>query len=183
MRNNAAHRNFAIRRMSRERGASLLEGIAYLGIAALVILGAVSLLSGAFGSAQANRANEQLLSLRTTVRKLYANQTYPAAIVPTLITARGVPSTLVVDTTNNTISNGWGGAVTIVGNAGASGANSFTITFNAVPQDACLSMLSGTTGWTQALVGTTSLTTFPITTAAAAGACAAGNNVVAFTAS
>ncbi|MBC7413962.1 MAG: pilus assembly protein, partial [Herminiimonas sp.] len=47
-------RNYRVNE-SRQRGASLLEGIAYLGIAAIVILGAVSLLTGAFGSAQSNR--------------------------------------------------------------------------------------------------------------------------------
>jgi hypothetical protein len=165
-----------------QRGASLLEGIAYLGIAAIVILGAVSLLTTAFGTAQSNRGSEQIISLRTAVRKLYPGQIYPAAIVPTLITVKGVPATLVVDTTNNTITNGWGGSVTIAGNGGTGGVNNFTITFAQVPQDACISMLAGATGWTQAAVGSTTITTFPISTASAAAACSGSTNSVAMTA-
>ena len=51
-----------------QRGASLLEAIAYLGIAAVVVLGAVSLLNGAFGSAKSNQTNEEVVALRTPVR-------------------------------------------------------------------------------------------------------------------
>ena len=58
-------------RLARQRGASLLEGIAYLGIAAIVVLGAVSLLTGAFGSAKANQTTEEVVAIRTSVRKLY----------------------------------------------------------------------------------------------------------------
>jgi type II secretory pathway pseudopilin PulG len=176
-------RTITIRPLSLQRGASLLEGIAYLGIAAIVILGAVSLLTTAFGTAQSNRANEEVISLRTAARKLYTGQTYPAAMVPTMIAAKAVPATLVIDTANNTITNTWNGAVTIAGSAGAGGVNNFTITYNSVPQDACVSMLSGATGWTQVTVGTTNITTFPVPANSASNACSAATNTVAMIAS
>ena len=47
MKHTVIHRRIAVT-YRHQRGASLLEGIAYLGIAAIVILGAVSLLTGAF---------------------------------------------------------------------------------------------------------------------------------------
>ncbi|MEA3119675.1 MAG: hypothetical protein QOI13_2945, partial [Paraburkholderia sp.] len=65
------------RRPSRhaQRGASLLEAIAYLGIAAIVVIGAVALLNGAFNSAGTNELAEQVNSIQTGVKKLYMGQT------------------------------------------------------------------------------------------------------------
>src|SRR5450830_402800 len=119
----------------RQRGASLLEGIAYLGIAAIVVLGAISLLTGAFSSAKSNQATEEVIGLRTAVRKLYMGQTYPTAnIVATLITAKATPGTLASDG-STTLKNSWGGTVAIAGSG-----TGFTITYPSVPKDVCVSM-------------------------------------------
>jgi type II secretory pathway pseudopilin PulG len=163
-----------VSRHSRQRGASLLEGLAYLGIAAIVILGAVSLLGGAFGNAQSNQASQEIVSLRTAARKLFASQTFPAGagvVGQNLITARAVPGTLTINGTNMT--NAWGGAVTVTGNGGAGGTNQFTIAYANVPQDVCINIVSGATGWTQISRAGNDITTFPVTTAAASTACAA----------
>lgn len=172
----------------RQRGASLLEGIAYLGIAAIVILGAVSLLTSAFGNAQANRATEEVVSLRTAVRKLYVGQAYPAAgIVGVLINAGAVPSTLT--TTAGAVTNSWGGAVTVVGSGAGAAQNNFVITYNGVPAAECVNMLSGANGWTRVAANgtvaadiTVAASPFPVTAGAASAACNAVANVVTFTA-
>jgi hypothetical protein len=169
----------------RQRGASLLEGIAYLGIAAIVILGAVSLLTSAFGNAQSNRATEEIIALRTAARKLYVGQTYPTAagaMNTSLIAAHAVPATLTAPPAGSAITNSWGGAVTVQGNA----AGGFTITYNNVPQAECIGILSGANGWTNAGVGTNAwdTTATPLTAGNATTACAASTgNVVTFTVS
>jgi type II secretory pathway pseudopilin PulG len=164
-----------VSRPFRQRGASLLEGLAYLGIAAIVILGAVSLLSGAFGNAQANQANQEIVSLRTAARKLFASQTYPGGngvLGQNLVTARAVPGTLTINGINMT--NAWGGAVTVTGNGGAGGANQFTIAYASVPEDVCINIVSGATGWTQInRGGNNAIIAFPVTTAVASATCAA----------
>lgn len=166
-------------KLARQRGASLLEGIAYLGIAAIVVIGAVSLLTGAFSSAKSNQATEEVIGLRTSVRKLYMGQTYPTAataIVQTLITAKAAPGTLAQDATNNTLKNSWGGSVSIVG-AG----NGFTITYAGIPQDVCVSMLSGANGWTSVAGNAgAAIILFPMTAADAIAACTqpTGNSVI-----
>jgi hypothetical protein len=167
--------------LSRQRGASLLEGIAYLGIAALVILGAVSLLASAFGNAQANRATEETVSLRTAVRKLYSAQTYPTAageMTTTMIKASAVPSTLIVDKATNTISNSWGGAVTFAG-TGAT----FTLTYSSVPQDVCVNMLSGASGWNKVKGPGREVDTptGPVSAADASAICTLTSNNIIFT--
>jgi len=164
-------------RLSRQRGASLLEGIAYLGIAAIVVLGAVSLLTGAFGSAKANQTSEELIAMRTAVRKLYTGQPYTnGSLLPDLIAANAVPNTLVRGA-GNTLTNSWAGNVTVTGDGGGL----FTITYNSVPQDVCVAVISGANGWNQITVGGgTPIAAFPATAAQATAACGAGNNVIAF---
>lgn len=166
-------------RFSRQDGASLLEGIAYLGIAAIVVLGAVSLLTGAFGSARSNQASEELIGLRTAARKLYAGQAYPgqsATVVQHLLRANAVPQTLVPNRVNNTLANSWGGAVTLTGGAN----NRLTIAYQGVPQDVCMNIVSGANGWVQISNGAQNVAVFPATAANAQAICAAATNNLTF---
>lgn len=173
--NNGAAANYA----SRQRGASLLEGIAYLGIAALVILGAVSLLTGAFSSAQSNRGAEEIVSIRTGVKKLYmgqANSYGTGNLTAALNTARVFPATLALNGAGTDMVNSWGGNVTVTGVN-----NTFTVQYTGVPQDSCINMISGASGWTQIAQGAATITVFPISPANAALVCnvatAAGNTI------
>lgn len=174
--------DIAPKQLRLQRGASLLEGIAYLGIAAIVILGAVSLLTGAFSSAQTNQTTEQLASLRTVIKKLYMGQgggyTANANLLNDLNAANLIPATLAHTTANNvvTASNAWGGAVTVTG-----GGATFTITYPNVPQEACVGILLSTNGWTTVAIGNNAIP-LPVTPAAAAAACGATNDF-SFTAS
>lgn len=164
--------------LHKQQGASLLEGIAYLGIAALVVLGAVSLLTGASASAKANQTNTELVSLRTAVKKLYAGQAYPvASLTESLVKAEAVPSTLQKDKTAFTITNSWGGAVTVAGTT----ATTFTLVYNNVPQDVCVNVLSGLTGWVSVRQGTgTPKTTFPLSSTDATDVCSTDSNNISF---
>lgn len=163
----------------RQRGASLLEGIAYLGIAALVVLGAVSLLTNAFGSARGNQTTEESIALRTSIRKLYTGQPYPAVdLLPNLILANAIPNTLIRN--GNAVTNSWAGAVAIAGD----GAGQFTITYNSVPQDVCMGVISGANGWARIsnAAAANAVAVFPATAANAATLCAAAANTIVFTA-
>lgn len=185
MKNAYLNNHSAVNFGARQRGASLLEGIAYLGIAALVILGAVSLLTSAFSNAQSNRGTTEVVSIRTGVKKLYtgqANSYGTADITAALNTARIFPTTLTPNGTPVTsMNNSWGGLVTV---AGTSSGATFTITYTLVPQDACISMVSGATGWTQIDEGAGNnnpITTFPATPTNANTLCANATNTVNFT--
>lgn len=164
-----------------QRGASLLEVIAYLGIAAIVVLGAVSLLNSAFASAQSNRTLEEVVSIRTGVKRLYMGQAsnYGTTEITTQMIAAGImPATLSSSSTG--AQNVWNGAVIIKG-----ATTKFTISYANVPSAACIAVLSGATGWSSVATGNaTPISTFPITPAAAQTACDAGNaNTITWTAS
>lgn len=168
--------------LSRQRGASLLEGIAYLGIAAIVVLGAVSLLTGAFTSAQSNRVAEEVVSIRTSVKKLYMGQSsgYGATgfdLMPVLVASKVLPTTISVATGATTATNSWGGAVTVTGNNG----NQFDIAYASVPQDACINILSGASGWSNITGSAGQVPAIPVTPAGAQTACAAGLNLITWT--
>ncbi|HYD63742.1 MAG TPA: type 4 pilus major pilin [Noviherbaspirillum sp.] len=165
----------------RQRGASLLEGIAYLGIAAIVILGAVSLLVSGFTSAQTNRTNEELTGLRTATQKVFMNQGgYGTGnITDTLIAARAQPTSLTIggNAPNRTLTNAWNGGVTVTGvNA------QFTVQYTGVPEEVCVNLLMGTNGWVSVVTGANNVrNAFPITPAQADADCAAGANTITWT--
>ena len=161
-----------------QSGAGLLEAIAFLGIAAIVIYGAVSLLTSAFGGANANRAVNETVGLRTNIKKTYMGQ--PAGYgtgslnVP-LTTAKQFPSTLAVS--GSTVTNGWNGNVTVDGNTAT-----FTITYTMVPQDVCSTLVSaqGSAGWVSVSINGAAALLPPITPTAAGTACNATNNTIAW---
>jgi Tfp pilus assembly protein PilW len=164
---------------SRQHGASLLEGIAYLGIAALVILGAVSLLAGAFSSAQTNRGAEEVVSIRTGVKKLYMGQSaaYAAGSMnATLVAANVFPTTLAA-AADGTVTNTWGGTVAVTG-AGAT----FTVSYAAVPKDACINMMSAASGWLTVKVGSHAARPTPVAPDVAVTDCDATANTIVWTA-
>lgn len=179
----SAQRRYCLKNL--ERGASLLEAVAYLGIAAVVVLGAVSLLNGAFGSAKSNQTTEEVVALRTAVRKLYIGQVYPTgSLADSLVAANAIPATLgrvaaAGGTGGGTLQNSWGGAVAITGTA-----TGFTISYALIPQDVCVNLISGASGWTSIAQGAAAgLTAFPVTAAQATTLCSGATNTVTFSAS
>lgn len=167
------HRRIATipQHLGRQRGASLLESIAYLGVAAIIILGAVALLSSAFGGAQSNRTTTELTSIRTAVRKLHMGQPYGVNdLNAMLITAKALPATLVVTGVGG-IKNGFDGDVVVTGET----TGTFSVTYDKVPQDVCVSVVSGANGWTDiSATGTkvgAAIKTFPASPADAAALC------------
>ena len=175
-----------------QRGASLLEAVAYLGIASLVLVGAVSMVGSAFVSAESNRMAEEVIALRTASKKLFAGQIHPENMVPVLLAAKALPATLTVKipeatttgtgtggsgtgTTSPTLKNSFGGIVSIGGPtaSGGAGENIFTITYTGVPAETCINVLTATSGWSKAMVEEEEVKK-PMTAATVADGCGSG---------
>ncbi len=136
--------------MKKQRGATLLEALAFLGIAAIVVVGAISMFRAAQGSAQSNDMLAQITGIRSAVKNLYASQgAYGGAAVygttgappaaegdfamnTTLVSAKVIPDTLRVPAAG-TIKSQFGGDVVVMG-----GIDYFTIKYTQVPQEVCL---------------------------------------------
>jgi hypothetical protein len=161
---------------SRQRGVSLLEVIAYLGVAATIIVGAVALLTNAFSGARTNRAQEELAAITTGVKRLFMSQ--PGAygtgsLNDSLIAAKVFPSTLAINGSN--VRNGWNGAVTVTGNT-----TTFDINYDNVPQEVCVELLSTASQFLTVAANGAAALTPPVTLAQAAAQCnqAQANSIV-----
>lgn len=151
----------------RQHGVSLLEAIAYLGVAATIIVGAVALLSNAFSGARANRAQEELTAISTGVKRLYMSQAGAFGtgnLNEALAGAKVFPSTLAVAGTD--VLNAWNGAVTVVGNTTV-----FDISYANVPQEVCIELLSSTSQFISVAANGAAALTPPVTLAQASGQC------------
>lgn len=163
--------------LRRQAGTSLLEAIAYLGIAAIVILGAVALLRNAFSSANTNRGLEEVTAIRTGVKKLYMGQTAgygTDSMNSTLIYAKVFPASLAVN--NGDVTNAWNGGVSVNGATA-----NFTITYTSVPQDVCINMVSGGNAWVSVNVNGGADLAPPILPADATTACGEASNIIIWT--
>jgi len=166
-------------KLSRQAGASLLEAIAFLGVAATIIVGAVALLSTAFSSARSNRSQEEVVAISTGVKRLFMSQAgaYGTGdLNEALIRAKIFPSTLAVSGT--TVSNAWNGAVAVTGNTAT-----FDISYANVPQDVCVELVATSGQWIGVSVNGGAAMTPPIALAAASEACSgATTNTILWTA-
>ncbi|WP_180970744.1 type 4 pilus major pilin [Burkholderia sp. WAC0059] len=152
----------------RQRGATLLEAIAFLGVAAIVLLGALSLFNSSFTSASSDRLVQETNAIASNVRSLYSSPNtggYQALSMTDMVTEGVFPTSLVVNSTNSTVSNEWGGTVTV---ALANGIPQ--LTYTNVPQSICIRALTSSTNWASITVNSSSLGTTP-TIAQAQSAC------------
>ncbi|KAB0632285.1 pilus assembly protein [Burkholderia stagnalis] len=158
------------RRHRKERGASLLESIAYLGVAAIVIVGAIALLGSAFSSANTNRLAEELNAIQTGTKKLYMGQVNNygngADLNANLVAARVFPSTLPVN--GAVVSNAWGGNVAVTGQG-----QTFTVAYTNVPRDICINTLTAGGNWRTVAIGQNGRAIpYPVSPTDATAACA-----------
>ncbi|MDY7792401.1 type 4 pilus major pilin [Burkholderia ubonensis] len=164
------HQPAFCRRHRKQRGASLLESIAYLGVAAIVIVGAIALLGSAFSSANTNRLAEELNAIQTGTKKLYMGQVNNYGngvdLNANLIAARVFPSTLPTDN-NNAVANAWGGNVNVTGRG-----QTFTVQYTNVPRDICINTLTAGGNWRTVAIGQNGQgIQYPVAPDAATAAC------------
>lgn len=177
----------ANRRTRKQAGLTLIEGLSFLGVAGMVIGGALMLSNSANNGQGANQHTAELTGLRQATKQMFTGQgnygsttaTY-ASTNGTLVTAAKVPNTM--SASGTTITNRWSGAVAVMGNNAQ-----FYISSASVPQDVCVTLAASAiqSGWTGLGIGGTYpgtySTTAAITPATAATNCAAGGNLMFFT--
>jgi hypothetical protein len=157
------------RRYRRQYGASLLEGLAYLAVAAIVIVGAIAMLGSALTSANSNRVAEELNTIKIGTEKLFMGQVsgYGNASLNSVLIAAGVfPATLT--TSGGSVTDEWGGTVTVTG-AGTA----FTVAYTKVPIDVCVTALTAGGTWASVAVGSGSALPYPVSPTTASSSCTA----------
>lgn len=131
---------FSNLRRATKRVLTLIEALLFLGIATIVIVGAVLFYNNASGSARTNDALTQVNAFATGVKGLFSGTARYGANGDDLVEAVINSGVAPRNTVNaGALVNPWGGATLItVGGAGAH----FAVTMNAVPQDACVRILT-----------------------------------------
>lgn len=172
-----------VRRAGRRyaRGATLLEAVAFLGVAAIVMTGAIGLMHNSFRSATSERFVEESNALATNVRALYASPGsggYAALSMTDLYNSHAFPGTLQAQGAGGavTVTNAWGGAVTVT-----LGANNIPVlTYANVPKEACIDALLAGGNWVSVAVNSVAQSTSGETAAQAVAACSGASNTMAW---
>ncbi|MEO0394011.1 MAG: type 4 pilus major pilin [Pseudomonadota bacterium] len=127
----------AAKRRARQAGLTLAETLLVLAIGALAIVGGTLLYLQATAGNKLNTGINQFVTLQSGIRSLYAGTSnFDDLDKDLLIDANAAPSDMVAGTQ---LRNSWGGEVT----AGtAAGGQQFTVTFNGVPNNACVKLIT-----------------------------------------
>lgn len=164
--------------LMRQRAVTLMELIASVAIMAILVVGALALYGSANVSSQTTQVARDLTGVLSATKSLFSGQFdySTASLNSTLITAKAIPSSWPVS--GSTIKHQLNGAVTITGK----GVNGFSVALDTIPQGVCVKLLPNVSnsGWDSVVVGTTTITTFPISPVTAAAACSGATNTITF---
>lgn len=162
----------------RQRGVFSLEMMFVL-IIAVVALGYIIYNGGSLmGSQDVTNEQSNIGTLIANTRKLKASSGYGTSgtsLVSQLVASKGLPN---MSVNGSNLYNAWGGSVTVV-----SSGMTFTITENALPQDACVTLatkISRGTKVTTAINGGTAVTG-EVDPGTATSGCSKDSNVVTWT--
>lgn len=154
-----------------QAGVTLMELMMSLAIAALVVVGALSLYSGTSSTNTSTQLMKDIMGLRSATQQFFMGQgSYgTASLNQALITANKVPGTMTVSGTSILTANG--GQVTVTG-----ATTNFTISVTNVDASVCSTVLANTsTGWSSVTVnGGSAITAFPISPLVSTSANACG---------
>lgn len=125
-----------------QRGLTLVELIAALGIAAIIVAGALSLYRSANDSQVATSALQDLTAIQQAARAHYQG-VYPAE-----------DNTI---KTNLSTFNRWPATATKISTGAGTTTATYKLTLNNVSRSACLSILASTKGWRAIKVGDTAV--------------------------
>lgn len=122
----------------KQRGVTLIELVVVIGIAALIVVTAMSFFSSASDSNKIKDEVANIGTLNANINRLYTSATdYSNISIDLLRQAGAVPKNMIKGTT---VQNKWGGAVTIA--AAGTGNSRYDLTYANVPGEACTQMVA-----------------------------------------
>ena len=168
-----------LNQLKKQAGASLMELIAYLSVAAVVVVGALALYNSATSSQQTTQLTQDLAAVRAAVKQVWQGQGSFGAngtnLNNVLVSAKRIPTTIRVDTSTNpnTLTHMANGTMNIT-----SAVTSFNVAITNIGADLCIPLLTGANGWISVSVGGGApITSFPIDPGTATTACASGTTM------
>jgi prepilin-type N-terminal cleavage/methylation domain-containing protein len=171
----AAHRN------RRHSGFSLVELAMVLAIVALLVAGIMLFFSNASTANKTNDAMTELAAVQQVTRSLYAGQPdYTGLDTAVIAAAKQLPNKWVKAGTS--LTSPFSSAVTVVASTTNSANDSFTVTFNGLPDTACNKMVTMDLGTSMLNLSAngTAVPARAMTPAEANASCNNANNDVVF---
>jgi hypothetical protein len=162
-----------------QRGLTLLEGLAWMALAGVVVAGALAMNAKGWLGSKEQKEITHISAIVSGTKQLQSVSGYGSSgtnLVPALISAGLVPADMTVSGT--TIVNRYGGTVTVV-----STGLGYTVTDPSLPAATCMSLarqISQVDGLTTKIGSGTAITT-AVDTATAQTQCSGTTNTVAFT--
>lgn len=142
---------------SNQTGFSLMELMVVIGIIAVLVIGVLVYKAMAKGDSNVNRETDNVSVIISKIQRLKGGASYGAAgadLLPIAINANAIPRSMAI--TGSTVTNVWGGAVTIKSTGGG-----FYVDYAGVPKEACLAMagaIAGSTDTTTSINGGSAIT-------------------------
>lgn len=145
------------KRFHTQQGMTLIELVAGLAIAAAVILGVLSFFQTTSGTQKAMQMSTDANALRAAMSHLHRGRYEPTTTVLNEVLARAdkVPTTITVDTTTWAMTHTMNGGVNITTGTNPSW---YYISYDTIPQEACISLLTASGSWPRIKVSTTAPT-------------------------
>ena len=126
----------------KERGFTLLEGLAVLVLGSIILGAAAFAISGGLESAKVANTQENLNYLRMNIVETYAHvRSYDSVTNDQLLDAKAVPTNMIA---GESIVNEWNGNVTV---EPTDDGRAFTVTLDNVPQGAAIKLDSQRPHW------------------------------------
>lgn len=166
----------------KQSGMTLLELTASLAIGTIIIMGALMLYKSADSSSNSADMIRDMSSMRSGVRSMFVGQVgYGTANINSILVTGGkIPASWTGS--GSTITNSFGGVVSITGNT-----STFNVTSGSIPKDICVNALPGASqGWLSVGVGATGAAAVtaaiasPISASEAVTSCSSSTQFVAF---
>jgi type II secretory pathway pseudopilin PulG len=136
-----------LRKQRQDKGASLLEVIIYMGIAAFIIIVVMQGGNQATDTQKVNAAIQNLNTLKTSIQQMFSTQrTYEGIGNAVLTASSNFPEQMRVPTDDSLIAHGWksDGVDVIAANVAGTDNDGYEIVFKGVPQRACVDILDRT---------------------------------------
>lgn len=161
--------------LGKQKGATLAEFMLWGALFAGVVVIGVAGYRYSKNQSDTARTGQEFRQLQAAARTVTNGNYGTVSLNSGLIAAGAIPGSLSVS--GSTITNGFGGAVTVVG-----ATDDVTITQAALPKEVCVQALTdiGKTAWLSVAVnGGTAITSFPISLATAEAQCTTTSNSIA----
>lgn len=158
-----------------QKGATLAEFMLWGALFAGVVVIGVAGYRYSKNQTDTARTGQEFRQLQAATRTITNGNYGTVSLNSGLVSAGAVPGSLTGS--GSTITNGFGGAVTVVG-----GSDRVTITQAAIPKEVCVQAITdiGKTSWVSVAVnGGTAITSFPISLATAETQCSGTTNSIA----